>query len=666
MARARLVGVAVTAVLAAAAARAESPAIEHSEIKCLVAGKYRKMPAKFTPPEVAQPRVYFRPEGVPSWYYVEMKPDVALGQVGILPKPTNKMIQKHVEYYVEAASRDFDTGRTPEYAPIVVAKESECKNEPVVALYSKEPPSAVFPSVPEGFATGAAVGAGTVLGVVGGAAAVTGAVILAKGGDDNGPVVTPTPFPTPTPAATPTPPPTTAPVGPPLLSCQAEPRQGVVPLAVKFTAQASGGNGTFDFAWDFGDGDTSRQVNPSHTYTRPGTYTARVRATSADRSEDCSRTVSVLQSGFTLSVSAAGAGTGTITGNGINCPGDCSEVFAPGTVVTLTAAGTNGSTFTGWSGDCAGAGPCTVTMNAEHSVAATFAAPMFTLNVTINGSGLGTVTGPGIACPGTCTSSYQANTNITLTANPGASAFAGWGGDCAGNPGLTCNLTMNGDKNVIATFNQATFTLTVTVTQGPAGAGRVQILGPAAVPDCQSAPPPGNTCVTTWASGAALTLRPIATLGFFQFWGGDCAGTATVQGSNDCLLTMSQNHTATALFDNPAAAPTTSRSGTLLSRLEAPSTHGQVLLNGIALAPEAAGVTQWTVATKEGENRVEASFGGDGRAGTWRFELAALPSLAPGSLRVLAGEAVLVSGDAIVFRVSGRAGDRVSFAFDAR
>src|SRR4030095_14878325 len=98
------------------------------------------------------------------------------------------------------------------------------------------------------------------------------------------------------------------------LSCQAEPRQGVVPLAVKFTAQASGGNGTFDFTWDFGDGDTSRQVTPSHTYTRPGTYTARVRATSADRTEDCTRTVSVLASGFTLNVSAARGGARNSTG----------------------------------------------------------------------------------------------------------------------------------------------------------------------------------------------------------------------------------------------------------------------------------------------------------------------------------------------------------------
>src|SRR4029450_539807 len=200
MGSSRAIGLAVAVVLTAAVAGAESPAIEHSEIKCLVAGKYRKMPARFTPAEVAQPRVYFRPEGVPSWYYVEMQADVALGHVGVMPKPTKKLVKKHIEYYVEAASRDFDSGRTPEYSPIVVAKDSECGNDPVLALYSNAPPAAVFPSLPEGFAMGGAVGTGTVLGVVGGAAAVTGAVIAGRGGDEE-PGVTPTPFPPPTGAA---------------------------------------------------------------------------------------------------------------------------------------------------------------------------------------------------------------------------------------------------------------------------------------------------------------------------------------------------------------------------------------------------------------------------------------------------------------------------------
>jgi hypothetical protein len=81
-----------------------------------------------------------------------------------------------------------------------------------------------------------------------------------------------------------------------------------------------------------------------------------------------------------LSVATAGSGTGTVSSApaGIACPGDCSEAFAFGTVVTLTAAPTGSSTFAGWSGDCAGAGACQVTMDAAHAVTATFAAPPVT------------------------------------------------------------------------------------------------------------------------------------------------------------------------------------------------------------------------------------------------------------------------------------------------
>ncbi|MFZ1699275.1 MAG: choice-of-anchor D domain-containing protein, partial [Pyrinomonadaceae bacterium] len=79
---------------------------------------------------------------------------------------------------------------------------------------------------------------------------------------------------------------------------------------------------------------------------------------------------------FTLTTAVAGTGTGTITGAGINCPGDCTEDFAPATMVALTPAAGGGSTFTGWSGACTGNGACNVTMNSAKSVTATFSLPV--------------------------------------------------------------------------------------------------------------------------------------------------------------------------------------------------------------------------------------------------------------------------------------------------
>jgi hypothetical protein len=77
---------------------------------------------------------------------------------------------------------------------------------------------------------------------------------------------------------------------------------------------------------------------------------------------------------FALTVSKAGSGTGTVTSSpaGINCGATCSAVYSGGTTVTLTAAASAGSTFTGWSGACTGTGSCVVTMSAAQSVTATF------------------------------------------------------------------------------------------------------------------------------------------------------------------------------------------------------------------------------------------------------------------------------------------------------
>jgi cytochrome c len=47
--------------------------------------------------------------------------------------------------------------------------------------------------------------------------------------------------------------------------------------AIKFTASATDADGNpLTYAWDFGDGQTSTQQSPTHTYGTPGTFTAKV------------------------------------------------------------------------------------------------------------------------------------------------------------------------------------------------------------------------------------------------------------------------------------------------------------------------------------------------------------------------------------------------------
>jgi hypothetical protein len=78
--------------------------------------------------------------------------------------------------------------------------------------------------------------------------------------------------------------------------------------------------------------------------------------------------------GPVLTVSRAGTGNGSVTSApaGIACPADCTQSYATGTPVTLTATAAAGSTFAGWNGACTGTGPCGVTMDAAVSVTATF------------------------------------------------------------------------------------------------------------------------------------------------------------------------------------------------------------------------------------------------------------------------------------------------------
>ena len=76
----------------------------------------------------------------------------------------------------------------------------------------------------------------------------------------------------------------------------------------------------------------------------------------------------------------SGASRGLVTATGISCGSDCSESYAAGASVTLTAwiAGW-GSTaqyyrFSRWAGapTCTTASTCTVTMDQARSVTATF------------------------------------------------------------------------------------------------------------------------------------------------------------------------------------------------------------------------------------------------------------------------------------------------------
>jgi len=144
-------------------------------------------------------------------------------------------------------------------------------------------------------------------------------------------------------------------------------------------------------------------------------------------------------SGYTLTVAVEGEGE--VTPNG--------GVYAPGVEAGLAATAASGWTFVRWDGDASGSSPAvTVDMTSDKSVTAVFersVSPQHAL--TVNVVGEGTVRPDG--------GSFDEGTSVALEAEAADGwVFVGWSGDLSGvqNP---AQLSMDGDKTITATFEQA-------------------------------------------------------------------------------------------------------------------------------------------------------------------------------------------------------------------
>jgi PKD repeat protein len=70
----------------------------------------------------------------------------------------------------------------------------------------------------------------------------------------------------------------------PVAEFYGDPTSGMEPLLVSFTDQSTGA--PTSWYWQFGDGGTSTQQNPSHTYNGSGAYTVTLTATNSEGSDD--------------------------------------------------------------------------------------------------------------------------------------------------------------------------------------------------------------------------------------------------------------------------------------------------------------------------------------------------------------------------------------------
>lgn len=281
--------------------------------------------------------------------------------------------------------------------------------------------------------------------------------------------------------------------------------------------------------------------------------------------QDIGWTLSGSGTNRTLTVATSGTGSGAVTSNpaGISCGADCSEAYATGTSVTLTASSAVGSYFSAWSGDCSGTSPsCTVTMSAAKSATAIFTAgsPVQPLRVTgltgaagssqyfsvnvpsgatdlvvqLNGgtpdAGLYVKAGQAVTVGNADCSSSQPNTNDETCTFPQPLATTynilvfGWG-------------SYSG-ATLTATFMYAGSVQTLTVTKAGQGTGTVTS-SPAGI-DC------GLDCKESFATNTTVTLAATPASGSkLKTWSG-----CNASSGNSCTVTSINAATSvTATFD---------------------------------------------------------------------------------------------------------------------
>jgi hypothetical protein len=188
----------------------------------------------------------------------------------------------------------------------------------------------------------------------------------------------------------------------------------------------------------------------------------------------------------------------------------------------LTAFPSLGWSFQNWSGDLTGsANPTTILIDGNKDVTAIFTQDTYTLTVTPIGSGSVVLnnTGP-----------YHYGDTVLLAANPTVGwSFNHWSGDLSGstNP---ATIVIDDNKAVTATFTQATYALSVSVT--PVGGGFVNL---------------NNSGPYHYGDVVQLTAVPAAGRSF-QSWSGDLLGSA-----NPTTIVISENKAVTATFTQPTS-----------------------------------------------------------------------------------------------------------------
>jgi len=132
---------------------------------------------------------------------------------------------------------------------------------------------------------------------------------------------------------------------------------------------------SFAYSWTLNGSPIAGASSNSITASSAGSYVCQVTAANgAGSTEKSSAPHVVTPAPHTLTVTRHGTGSGTVSSSpgGISCGSVCSASYAATTTVALMAKPASGSKFAAWAGPCSGTGVCTVSMNTDQAVTATF------------------------------------------------------------------------------------------------------------------------------------------------------------------------------------------------------------------------------------------------------------------------------------------------------
>jgi hypothetical protein len=307
----------------------------------------------------------------------------------------------------------------------------------------------------------------------------------------------------------------------------AQPLNGSFPLQVTFNNHSMGVINSV--TWDFGDGETSNEINPIHVYKSAGTFNVilTVAGRSGEIAENKSNYITVDTPNYSLSFSGFGNGSVKVGDTVYTLP--WSGQFPSGTDVQIEAIPDSGWSFANWAGALTGsANPTTINISGNKNITANFSQNCDrSLTIIIYPPSAGSVT----KTPDK--TNYCNNEQVSLTANPITGYnFTSWIG-VDSRSGVMAQVTMDTNKTIIASFGQIPV-VNYTLSLSKSGNGSVNVNG--------------TVHVLPWSgqfpSGTDVQIEAMPDVGWsFTNWTGDYTGS-----TNPISININGDKTVTVNF----------------------------------------------------------------------------------------------------------------------